>query len=112
MAQHFRYRTLEVQADRPGLSYPIQAIERIGTGLGLYWFDERADGLNCGYRLVHLASGKSLTALSMPSLVQAGRWLKRVCPLADWTQGAPVLKKRRDLREKVIAAYKEECLLC
>jgi hypothetical protein len=109
MPQHYRYRSMEVVSDYAGLTYPVKVIERIGTGLGLYWMEEDSTGAPGGYRLVHLASGYSLTALTVPSLVQAGRWLKQVCALADWTQPALAFKKQRKLHRKVLVAYKAVC---
>lgn len=90
-----------------GTVYQFASHERRGTGLAVCWLpvaDARTPG---GYGLLHVRSGRRLTGVTLPSLVQAGRCLRQVAPLADWTGEMEVLRARLDVRDQVAALLHE-----
>lgn len=87
--------------------WEVDAIECTGTGLAIQKvFDRRWED----YTLVHIASGTLLLAETVPTLVQAGMWLRKVRALCDWTQPAYQLKIQSDTKQRVYQAWVDTML--
>ncbi len=83
--------------------WEVDAIECIGTGLAIQkvwqplgWQD---------YGLVHIASGTLLLQNTVPTLVEAGMWLRKVKALCDWTQPAHRLNIEPETKAQVYYAW-------
>ena len=89
-----------------GKTFPLEATEWIGTGLAIQhvFHPSRAEE---SYGLLHIASGRRLTADSLPTLIEAALWLRSIKDLTDWTQPAADLRGRGDLRTSIHAARKQ-----
>ncbi len=84
--------------------WEVDAIECIGTGLAIQRVWYQPLGWE-DYGLVHIASGTLLLQNTVPTLVQAGMWLRKVKTLCDWTQPAHKLKIQPDTKEQVCFAW-------
>jgi hypothetical protein len=81
-----------------------EVIEVVGTGLAIqpkYFENNGKDE----YNLVHLASYTVLTRDTVPTIVIAVLWLRRILPLFEWTLPHEALKPRRDLADQVHFAF-------
>jgi hypothetical protein len=87
-----------------GKFWEEDAIECVGTGLAIQrvWYQPL---LWEGYAIVHIASGTLLLQNTVPTLVQAGMWLRKVKGLCDWTQPAHSLQIQPDTREQIYFAW-------
>ena len=79
--------------------HDITVIELTGTGLAIQQIHDRS--LLGRFRLVHLASGTLVSARSVSTVVEAGRWIRAIAPLCDWTQPAKTFRPPVDLVEQV-----------
>ncbi|MGH2495793.1 MAG: hypothetical protein ACRDIV_13930 [Ktedonobacteraceae bacterium] len=75
--------------------------EAIGIGLAIQQVTKFRKPISplapeTAYNLVHVYSGTSLALETVPTLVCAAMWLKRIVPYADWTLPANELKRRND----------------
>lgn len=58
--------------------------ELIGTGLAIQQVHDAA--VPGRFKIVHTASGTLISARSVSNVVEAGRWIRAIAPLCDWTQ--------------------------
>src|SRR5260370_30892056 len=74
--------------------------EAIGTGLAIQhiYNTEHDRGV---YGLVHLQSGTTLTRSTLPSVVAAALWLRRIVLLFDWTLPQAAFKCDKELAIQV-----------
>lgn len=98
MLQHFRHRTIHIplcfeqHQHRSSLCtatchlHPLTVTELVGSGLAIQSVHD-AEGLG-PYTLVHISSGMLLSPYCVSTIVQAGRWIRAVAPLCDWTRSA------------------------
>src|SRR5689334_25375676 len=65
--------------------WEVEAIEYRGSGLAIehVWYSPLQQA---GYGIVHIASGRLLLLDTVPTLVEAGLWLRRITGLCDWNQ--------------------------
>lgn len=89
-----------------GKALPVDGIEWIGTGLAIQHVFHRLR-LEEPYGLLPIASGRRLTADSMPTLAEAALWLRNLKDSTDWTQPAAHLQGRGGLRNRIDAARKQ-----
>jgi hypothetical protein len=74
--------------------------EAIGTGLAIQHIYNTT--YDCSvYGLVHLQSGTTLTRSTLPSVVAAALWLRRILPLFDWTLPQAAFKQNKRLAIQV-----------
>src|SRR5260370_39721323 len=72
--------------------------EAIGTGLAIQHIYKQDRSV---YGLVHLQSGTTLTRSTLPSVVAAALWLRRILPLFDWTFPQAAFKHNKRLAIQV-----------
>jgi hypothetical protein len=77
-----------------------EVTEAIGTGLAIQSIYHTEHDRSV-YGLVHLASGTTLTRSTLPSVVAAALWLRRILPLFDWTLPQAAFKWNKDLAVQV-----------
>jgi hypothetical protein len=77
-----------------------EVTEAIGTGLAIQsLYNSEHD--RSVYGLVHLQSGTTLTRSTLPSVVAAALWLRRILPLFDWTLPQAAFKHKKRLAIQV-----------
>jgi hypothetical protein len=84
--------------------WEVDAIECIGTGLAIQkvWYQPlRWED----YGLVHIASGTLLLQNTVPTLLEAGMWLRKIRGVCDWTQPAYKLKIQPETKAQVYDAW-------
>lgn len=86
----------------------IAVTELIGTGLAI---QQVSDGAAGRYTLVHIESGMLLSAGAVSTIVEAGRWIRAVAPLCDWTQPANTLQPPPGVSAKGLAEQVERAHL-
>ncbi len=84
--------------------WPVDAIECIGTGLAIQkvWYQPLCWE---DFGLVHIASGCLLLQNTVPTLVEAGIWLRKVKAFCDWTQPAHHLKEQPAIKAQIYYAW-------
>jgi hypothetical protein len=87
-----------------GKYWEVGAIECIGTGLALQKVWYQPLGWE-DYGLVHITSGTLLLQNTVPTLVQAGMWLRKVKALCDWAQPAHSLQVQEGTKGQVYDAW-------
>jgi hypothetical protein len=112
----FRYITTSFTLCRPGHDhtlmcqwgkvFPMEAIEWIGTGLAIQHLCHPSH-LHEYYGILHIASGRLLTAGTTPTLVEAAMWLQSIKDLTDWTQPGEILQAKAELQTGVYEAQKQ-----
>src|SRR5689334_15733463 len=83
--------------------WEVEAIEYRGSGLAIerVWYQPSWEG----YGVVHIASGRLLLLNTVPTLVEAGLWLRRIAGLCDWTQPSRTLIEQPEVKEQVYFAW-------
>jgi hypothetical protein len=112
-----RYRTIRVKIPfcfrnhdhtvmcQGGNYWEVDTLECIGTGLALQRVWNQSSGWE-DYGLVHIASGILVLQNTVPTLVEAGMWLRKVKALCDyWTQPAHSLKVQEGTKGHVYYAW-------
>ncbi|SRR5712692_8196133 len=89
-----------------GKAFPVEGTEWVGTGLAIQHVFHQSR-LEESYGILHIASGRRLTADTMPTLIEAALWLRSLKDVTDWTQPVALLHGREDLRNHVHAARKQ-----
>lgn len=111
-----RYRTIRVKKPfcfrnhkhtgmcQGGNYWEVDAIECIGTGLAIQrvWYQPLSSE---DYGFAHIASGALLLHNTVPTLVEAGMWLRKVKVLCDWTQPAHSLQIQGETKAHVYYAW-------
>jgi hypothetical protein len=84
--------------------WEVDALECIGTGLAIQrvWYQPLSSE---DYGLVHIASGTLLLQNTLPTLVEAGMWLRKVRGLCDWTQPAHSLQIQEEAKAQVYYSW-------
>jgi hypothetical protein len=82
----------------------VKVLEWVGTGLAIQRVYNPDLNRNL-YYLVHIPSGSALTGDTMPTLMAAGMWLRRILPLFDWTLPEAALKPRSDIGVQVYYSW-------
>jgi hypothetical protein len=114
-----RYRPIRVQIpyciqDREhtvmcqgGKYWEVDALECIGTGPAIQrvWYHPSGWTLWNDYRIVRIKSGTLFLQNTVPTLVEAGMWLRKVRGLCDWTQPANSLQVQEDTKAQVNFAW-------
>ena len=114
-----RYRTIRVKIPfcfrnhehtvmcQGGNYWEVDALECIGTGLAIQrvWYPPSGWMLWDDYAIVHIASGTLLLQNTVPTLVEAGMWLRKVKALCDWMQAANSLTVQEETKAQVYFAW-------
>lgn len=106
MTLHYRHRPASIlictqQHDHSLLTCEHkfkEVTEAIGTGLAIQHIYKQDRSV---YGLVHLQSGTTLTRSTLPSVVAAALWLRRILPLFDWTLPQAAFKYNKNLAIQV-----------
>lgn len=84
----------------------ITVTELVGTGLAIQQLHDRVTPGR--YTMVHTASGTRVSARAVSSVVEAGRWIRAIAPLCDWTQPASTFRLPQGMSGKSLA-HEVEC---